>query len=78
MRNVIRYEVVEPHRCESCGALLGQTSETRAWLYHPADRCPDCDGNLAALFLLALWDDLKVTHIERPTNATEPRPRAHT
>lgn len=76
MSKVTRYEVVEPHRCEACRALIGQTSSTRAWIISPAERCPECDGNMAALFLLALWDDLKVIHIERPADGAEPRPRA--
>jgi hypothetical protein len=71
MRKVTRYEVVEPHDCDGCGQLIGQLSKTRAWLMPPADRCPVCDSNLAALFVLALWDDLHVIHVERPTDATE-------
>ena len=71
MRKVTRYEVVEPHPCDGCGQLIGQVSATRAWLMPPGDRCPVCDSNLAALFLLALWDGLQVIHVQRSTDATE-------
>jgi hypothetical protein len=65
MAKTTRYEVVEPHRCDACDQLIGQTTDTRAWLMPPREPCEDCDKNLAALYLMALWGDLKIVHLEK-------------
>jgi hypothetical protein len=62
---IIKYEVVNPHYCPACDAIVGQTSKSAAWIGRAFPGCAACDHEDAALLLKAYQDGLKVTFIER-------------
>lgn len=65
MGRVVKYEVVESHRCPKCGRVYGQMSKSAAWIGQAFGDCAVCDLKAAALLVEAYRAGLKVTFIER-------------
>lgn len=64
MGKIVKYEVVQPHYCEACGEMIGQTTKTRAWIRKSFVACRICDRDAAALLLKCYQDGLDVVYLE--------------